>query len=212
MHLPLLLLAGCTSSAVGDSFSSVWPMFPFDGARTWDYVSTDPTVGYTLRVTSSGEPDVVAGTAIYTLVSTTTCFGADPDCVDGEVLRRMEWSSNATDGVGIHGYDIGAGFVPLEPPVRVTLDDMSRDDAVETVIGSATWTSTMLGVEPCPGPIGWDECGAFRIVVEGADGGPIAGTWWATPSNGVAAFELLTDGGQWQLTDLACEGDCDGSW
>ena len=44
------------------------------------------------------------------------------------------------------------------------------------------------------------------------DGGPLAGTWWATKGNGVAAFEPAGGAGRWELLDLTCDADCDGSW
>lgn len=209
-----LWLFGCPGpDGIGDgSGLPVWTMFPFDGERTWEYTSTDETLGYRWIVRSSGEPDLVDGTAIYTLVTETSCFGADPGCVDGEVVRRTKWSSTSADGVRIHGYDPGDGFVDLLPPVRLVADEADRGDVVETVSGEATWTATMGGLEPCPGNPTWTECGVFELAVDTGDGAPIAGTYHATVGNGIAAFELAPEAGVWQLTDGDCSGDCDGSW
>jgi hypothetical protein len=213
----LLMLGACKGYPPSFSGSPVWQMFPFDGERTWTYISTDTTLPYKLVAHSTGEPEVVGGDNVYTIEYTSSCFGADPSCIDGEVLRRVKWSSNVTDGVFVHAWAEGDdAFVDLEPPIHVTLDDMKRGETLETTTAGAVWTSTMSGIEECPIALSaaWDECGRFEVSVEGTDGYPVAGAYWATVGNGIAAMELATETGVWQLSDLDCqtENDCDGTW
>lgn len=209
----LVLLMACKPYDPVFGGSPVWQMFPFDGVRTWEYISVDTELSYKLVATSLGEPEVLAGTNIYNVEYSTHCVTTDPECVEDEVIRKVKWSSTVTDGAYIHAYDAGDGFVDLVPGVRLTYDDMSKDDVIETVVGNVTWTSTMLGIEQCPVTLSadWDECGAFLLEVSEGDGYPIAGTYWATVGNGVAALEIVTES-QWQLSDISCEGECDGSW
>ena len=91
---------------------------------------------------------------------------------------------------------------------------MKKDEVAETTTGGVQWSSTMLGIEPCPIRLNaaWDECGVFELLADGFDGYPIAGRYWAATANGVAAFQLEGEGGQWQLSDLDCLGECDGKW
>ena len=80
------------------------------------------------------------------------------------------------------------------------------------------------GAGPEPIPIGrlttealtaaWDECGVLEVTAEGADGAPVAGTYWATVGNGTAALQLASENGQWQLSSIDCQPveECDGTW
>ncbi|MEQ1508069.1 MAG: hypothetical protein ABMB14_37920 [Myxococcota bacterium] len=209
------LVAGCGGD-YGPQFngSPVWQMFPFDGERTWDYINTDTTLPHKLIGTSVLEPEVIGGVNVYTVQYVKECVGADPACVEGELVRKIRWSSTVSDGVFIHGYDIGAGIVDLVPPVQVTEDTMERGDVLETESGGIVWSSTMNGIEQCPIKMtaDWPECGSFTIAADVGDGYPVAGDLWATKGNGIAAMQLATETGQWQLSDVDCQGDCDGKW
>lgn len=215
--LLLVLLGACQGYPPTFDGSPVWSMFPFDGERSWTYISTDQTLAYKLVAWSSGEPELKGGKNIYTVEYSTNCFGADPECVEGEILRKVKWSSDVSDGVFIHAYALGSdAFTDLDPPVQLTPDDMKKGDVIETTSNGATWSSTMNGISECPVSLSaaWDECGEFALTTDAGDGYPIAGTYWATVSNGTAALELATETGVWQLSDLDCQTDvdCDGSW
>lgn len=206
--------AGCGGYNQEFGGSPVWQMFPFDGDRTWDYISTDTALVYKLIVTSLDEPEVIDGRNVYTLSYATECIGVSESCVDGEVIRRVQWSSDVGNGVFIHGYDDGDGFTVLEPPLQVAEDTAKKDDAITTTTGGGNWTATMMGIESCPIKLtaDWPECGRFEVTTDAGDGYPVAGTYWATKGNGIAAFELATEAGQWQLSDIDCQGECDGTW
>lgn len=208
-------LAGCGQNQFDYPGQSVWELFPFDGQRTWDYVSTDASLAYKMIATSLNEPEPMDGRNVYTVDYAKECVGTDPDCIDGDLLRRIQWSSDSSGGVFVHGFAVGsAEITALSPPLQVALDPHERAEFVETETGGATWTSTLLGNEPCPIRMNanWDECAKLEITVDAGDGYPIAGLWWATLGHGVAAMEIATETGQWQASDVLCEGECDGTW
>ncbi|MEQ1570963.1 MAG: hypothetical protein ABMA64_35365 [Myxococcota bacterium] len=206
--------AGCDGYSPVFTGSPVWQMFPFDGEREWNYVSTDQTIPYKMVVTSDGVAEVIGGENVYTLRYTKGCVAASEECVDGDLLYQLRWASNATYGTFVYAFDAGDGFQDFDPPVQITLDTMKRDDVVETSTAGANWSSTMRGIEPCPIRMSanWPECGAFSVETDGGDGFPLAGDWWAVAGNGVAAFQLPSDTGQWQLSSFECAGECDGTW
>jgi hypothetical protein len=214
------LLAGCQGTVIRDSFWFPHEWFPFDCERTWVFTSTDPTVPYRMVASSHEPPQVVDGTAIYTVVYTTQCLTTDDTCRDGEVVREIRWSSTEARGVLIHGYTSGEGLpVAFQPPLQLLTDNSNAGASVETVIGAATWTSVFEDIEPCPVllPVEWTDCLRLSVSTDDGDGAPLAGTWWAIGGPGVVAFEVAGDSGQWQLSEThAVEsevmGSCDGEW
>lgn len=211
----VILLGGCDGNQYSFSGEPVWELFPFDGQRTWDYISTDESLSYKLIAQSLNEPEQKDGSNVYTVDYSTECVAADADCVDGEILRKIQWSSDIDDGVFIHGFAVGSDpITELSPPLQISKEVAKRDDFVETSTGGAMWTATHMGTEVCPIRMNaaWDECTRIEIAVDAGDGYPIAGSWWATKGNGVAAMEIATETGQWQISDVACEGECDGTW
>lgn len=183
-------------------------LFPFDGERTWTYRSTDDTLAYELVVVSEPPPDVADALNVYTVRYARRCVSNDPECVDGEAFS-LRWASRVGEGVLVYGYD----DVQLDPPVRIADDRTDAGDVAETVTGGATWTSAMEGMSDCPVAMAveWDSCARF-VVESDADGGPLAGTWWAARGHNVVAFEPAGDVGRWELAELDCEGECDGTW
>lgn len=193
----------------------VWDMFPFDGEREWTYVSTDASLVYKLVATCDGIPEVMNGANVYTVHYKVECVGNSETCVTGERLFVLRWSSNNTDGVYIHAYSVGdpIQFIDFVPPLHIAYDDMNNEDAIQTKTNSALWTSTMGPIRECPVRMSgdFDNCGTWTITTNQGDGFPIAGQWWASKGLGVAAFQLATDSGQWQLAQDECV-DCDGTW
>lgn len=214
--LPLSVLGACGgSNSFNFSGVTVYEMFPFDGDRTWEYISTDTEISYKLVANTVGEPDVIDSTNVYAVEYKVECIGNDPECNDGELLRRERWSSHSRDGVHIHGFEsIAEGVtVDFDPPMQVAKASMARDEVVSTSTAGATWTSTMLGIEDCPGQEDWDQCGAFLVETDAAVGGyPIAGKYWAVAGHNLVAIELEGDTGRWELSDSDCTGECDGRW
>jgi hypothetical protein len=210
----LLVLTGCPSSQPILGGTPVWEMLPFDGQRTWEYTSTDLELPYRLVASSVLEPEKKGDKNIYSVEYWTDCAGADPECVTGEVLRRVKWSSDVLDGIFIHAYDDGNGYIDLDPPLHFAEKEMLRDEAVETETAGALWTSTFRGIEECPIKLtaSWPECGKMELTVSDGDGYPLAGSYWLTAGNGTASLQLATEEGQWQLSSVDCEGECDGTW
>ncbi len=214
LALPAALLAGCT----GDNpytFSGLvtYELFPFDGDRVWEYINTDETLPYKLIATTVGS-ESQGGRNVYAVQYAKECVANDPDCVDGDVLRTVRWSSTSSDGVHLWGYTMGSTTVEFDPPVQLTLSTMKRDDVVTTTTGGADWTSTMVGTDVCPIAFtgNWDECIVLRLETTAADGYPLTGTYYAAARNNLAAIELDGDSGRWELSDFDCSGECDGSW
>lgn len=226
----LAWLAGCP--APGPSFpgASTYELFPYDCERTWEFTSTDTALAYKLVAVSDTPPDTLEdGTNVYTLRYVKQCLGADPTCVDGDVVRKIQWSSRIGRGVFVHGYAEGDGAVtPFEPPLQIALANMKKaldpenpttGEFAETVTNGATWTSVLLTIEACPVDmaVDWDECYVFEVSTDGGDGAPLAGTWWAIGGQGVVAFDVAGDTGQWRASSTAAVpsdemGDCDGDW
>ena len=210
---PAVLMVGCEpqTAFTGMVMSG---LFPYDGDRTWEYISTDQELPYKLIATTVGS-ERHDGRNVYTVQYAKECLASDPTCVTGEVLRTVRWSSTSGDGVHIWGYTLGGSNpVEFDPPVQVALDTMKRDDVAETRVDGADWTSTMLGTDICPIAFtaNWDECGVLRIETTATDGYPITGTYYAARRNNLAAIELEGDTGRWELSDFDCEGDCNGVW
>lgn len=210
----LSLLLACAGNSPTYIGSVVWDTFPFDGERTWEFTSSDTTLTYKLVATSDQEPEAVDGVNRYVVDYWTRCLGADEECVDGESLRTIQWSSDVSGGVFVHGYSEGGGaFAQLTPPLHVAKDVMKRDEVLETVTGGATWTSTMVGEDTCPVLLADDwNCVIFDIASDTGDGYPLAGRYWTVKGTGFSAMEIATETGQWQLSSTECEGDCDGEW
>jgi hypothetical protein len=210
----LLVLAGCPSPPIVLNGVPIWEMLPFDGQRTWEYTSTDLELPYRLVASSILEPEKKGDRNIYSVEYLTDCVGADPDCVDGEVIRRVKWSSDVLDGVFIHAYDDGGGYIDLDPPLHFAEKEMLRDESVETETAGALWTSTFLGIEECPINLtaSWPECARMELTSNNGDGFPLAGTYYLTAGNGTAALQLSTEEGLWELSSLDCQGECDGTW
>lgn len=196
----------------------VWRMFPFDGERQWKYVSTDSALPHKIVATSDGLAETMNGKNVYTVHYKVECVNQnDENCVTGQELFVLRWSSDTSNGVYIHAYSVGdvLQFINFDPPLRLTYDDMGADDVIETETNSQLWTSTMGQITDCPMRMSgdFDNCGTWTVEVNQGDGFPIAGQWWAAESLGVASFQLTTDSGQWQLAQPpTCAGDCDGGW
>lgn len=224
-----LALIGCPGPAPGYPGVATYELFPFDCERTWEFTSTDTTVPYKLVAVSDTPPEAVADTNVYTVRYSADCFGASCAYADGEVLRKIQWSSTISDGVHIHGFALGEGAIQkFDPPIQLATEYMKKvvdpenpgpNEFAETVTGGATWTSVLTAIEHCPVAmsVDWDECYRFELSTDGGDGVPVAGTYWAIGGQGVVAMEVAGDSGQWQASATeAVESDemgaCQGDW
>jgi len=215
--LLVVLASGCKPYAPSFVGEDVWRMFPFDGSRTWDYISTDTSLPYKVQATCDGQAERIKGKNVYTVQYAKDCVAISDDCVQGELQYQIRWSSDAVDGVFVHAFALGEDdFTDFDPPLQITSDTEKKDDAYTTSTGGASWTSTDVGTEACPVRVAadWPECAHWNVTTDGGDGVPVAGDWWTVAGNGVAAYQLGTDSGQWQLSDFDCQtdADCDGTW
>jgi hypothetical protein len=212
--LGLLSLSACGANGYVFGGSDVWEMFPFDGEREWHYVVDTDDLDYKLIGLSSGEPEVLKGKNVYTVDYTKDCVSSTGDCLSGDRLFQLRFSSDSADGVLVHAFDTGDGFVDFNPPVVLTEKSAVRDDVFETQSSGMNWTSTYLGIQECPIRMSadWSECGAFEVTNDTDPANPLVGTWWAVAGSGIAAFMPGEGPSRWELSSFDCTGECDGTW
>jgi hypothetical protein len=212
-----LQLLGCTGTVTYPG-SPTRDLFPFDCERHWEFISTDTSLPYKLIAESNLEPEKDSeGDNVYTVVYTKQCQSAGAECVPGDVVRKVQFSSPDGDGVSIHGYAEGGGpIVPLEPPVELTLKEQKKGEVVETESGGLAWEATLVAIEACPVKltVDWTDCYRFDLVVPADEtlGEPIAGSYWAIGGQGIVALELVGETGRWELSSEDHQGDCNGQW
>ena len=197
----LLALAGCVG---GGSYTYggyvMEGYFPFDGERSWEFISTDTTVGRKIVATLDTTPEDSASHTIYTITSTLECLDVDPECPGSELLRTVRWSSDQTDGVLIHSWDEGGDKTTFDPPLQLALPRMAVGEVAETQTGGVSYTSTFDAITDCPvqWTDAWTEC--VKLTVDDGGAGTLpAGTWYAVSGYNVVSFQLTGDTGQWEL-------------
>lgn len=220
-----MVLCGCPPD---DQFEygglQTYDSFPFDGNRSWTWISTDQEVTYWLvGQTRSEDPDPEnPDYRIYNVDYSTDCRGADPDCVEGEVIRSVAWSSDINYGVYIHSWEEAGDRTEFDPPLVLAGKQMKPGDSVVTETAGYEWTATLEGIEACDVNLNvvWNDC--LRITLDDGDEDDrtnvgLTGTYWAIKSQNVVTFELVGEGGRWRLNDSDCVDDegnpaCDGIW
>ncbi len=215
--LGISVLSGCLGGTDDPSgpVDNVWKMFPFDGQRTWEYINVDDTVTWTLVGTmQSDQPILKDGLNVYTIDYTKHCVGTDSDCVEGELVRTVAWSSDPVDGVHIHRWEQDGAPLAFEPPVKLAGSDMATGEPTETATTGALWTSELVDLEECPvylTVVDWPLCGRFHLTGEGVG---LPGDYWAVRSAGIVAMELTDGMPRWELLATDCTPDegCDGVW
>jgi len=232
--LAVVLLTGCLpkENPFGYGGTLMYEYFPFDGIRTWEFISTDEDLPHTMVATMrEPDPDAKApkdGINLYTIDYSKHCRGADGSCIEGDLIRTITWSSDLEDGVRIHDYeDATTGLIEFNPPILIAPEKMERDETAVTDTGGFTWTSTLIATETCPVHMNVDWTDCIHFSLDDGDGDintnpGLVGDYWAIVGYNVVAVELaaevsMVDGeevGQWQLSDHDCEPleECDGSW
>lgn len=193
-------LIGCDGNTTTYNGYQMASYFPFDGERTWEYISDDPDVPHKLISTLNVAPEVDGSSDIYTVDITKECVAASEDCVDGEAVRSYKLSSDTYRGTLFWGYSTPEeGYVAFDPPLQLTPPFMKVGDVVETETGGTTWTSTFEAVEHCPVEWTdyWDEC--IRLVVSEPGSAYPSGTYWVVTSYNIVAWELAREEDQWRL-------------
>lgn len=228
----VLLLTGCpTKDQILPGGESLYEHFPFDGVRTWEYISTDLEISYKLKGDMRADdpnPDVSADFNVYHIDYSTKCVAADPDCVDGALVRSIGVSSDVTNGVLIHSFVQGSVDISYDPPLVIAPRETKVGQEIETFTDGITWTSTLTGYETCEGIVNMQgdqftsaNCAA-HIVLEDADSNAdtnygLAGEYWVSIGLGIIGLSLEGDDGQiWGLSKLECEESddrtCNGEW
>ena len=69
------------------------------------------------------------------------------------LLGSVSWESGGINGSGISGYTLGDEEVVFDTVVGFANHRMVTGDTVETTTNGATFTSTMLGLEPVKTPV-----------------------------------------------------------
>ncbi len=225
--LAIAVLTGCGRGDYKPEYdgAAMYKLFPFDGLRTWEFVSDDEDLSYGL-VATMRDPEgseTVSGTHLYTVDYAMDCRGPDQDCVQGEVLRTITWSSQSDEGVRVHDYEDADGFIAFEPPIQVADATMKRGDVAET--DGSTWTSSLGATESCQVRlnVNWPDCAHFTLD-DGDDDETtnpgLVGEYWAIASYNVVTISLTADltvvddneVGQWELSKHECTDGCDGHW
>jgi hypothetical protein len=210
----MALAAGCTGddSLVfeGDDMARY---FPFDGDRTWTYVTEDTTVPYLLVGQSAEDSELLEDgrTRVYTVNFTYQCFGVVAPCdvdddndgvADVHGTQAFSWamSANTTSGVNIHGHS-DTTFVP---PIQLATARMVKGEDVASETSGINFTSSYVSQGECPAPYWGDnppgDCVKF-LVDDGGVGSPMAGEFWSIYQFNIVAFTLESDGVPWQLRD-----------
>lgn len=170
--------------------------FPFDGARTWHYISEDVDLNYKIVATldTSYEEAHDGATKIYTVNMISECIGMDPECVDGQDLGSYRMSADQTYGTLYWGYSTPEeGVITFDPPIKITGRTMKVGD-IETTTTTRNGTDVltfdveMISQEHCDveWTDSWDGCLKLQISEDG-DSAP-AGTWWVITNYNIVAW------------------------
>jgi hypothetical protein len=195
----LALAAGCSGGSTYSYSGYVRESyFPFDGARSWEFVSSDATLSHKIVAELDPNSQVTGdGIEIFSIDYWLECLEEGPLCDGEEPLRTVKWSADQTLGVAIHA----SGADSWDPPVVIASPKMAVGDTAVTESGGVTFTSTFDSITGCPvkWTDAWDEC--VRILVDdGGAGVDIAGEYFAVVGYNVVAMQLTGDTGQWQLS------------
>ena len=194
--------AGCGGGGYQYAGYSMDDFFPFDGARSWEYVNTDVTVPYKMIATLDSAYEEANGQKIYSVDYSYECLNPkSKDCPDAGFVRAVRWSSDASSGVQLHSFEDISGRTNYDPPIALTSGRMVVGDVVETQTDGVDYTATFeVIVSECPiqWVDTWENCP--KITLDDADAGaPLAGEYYAIGGYNVVAMELTGDTGQWQL-------------
>ena len=185
----LLWLFGCQVPGPSYSGHGTYDYLAFDGERVWKYQSDDPETTYTLVVEKT---DYIETDGLETI--TFEYSTEDPQ----QLLGSITWESGGINGTGITEYSIGDEITTFETMIGFANNRMVGGDTIETQTDGVTFTTTMLGLEPCPNNWTTDdwECLHFTLEVDQADHNfPFVGDYWM--ANGWGASRFNTPTGAW---------------
>ena len=223
------LIAGCKppDNITGGGIE-LWEHLPFDGTRTWEYISSNVDIPYKLvgrMRPDDPDPDLSADFNIYHIDFTKDCVQPDPGCIEDDPVRTLAFSSDVSNGILVHSFEQGGVVVDFDPPLVLAPKDVDVDEAVETVTDGATWTSTLLGFEPCEGIVNMQgsqfeatNCSARLLLQDGDNLSEtnygLPGDYWLSKGLGIIGIQLDGEDDVWGLSSMVCEPeeDCGGRW
>ena len=195
----LFLFLACEPTGTTYKGSSLYTYLPLDGAREWSYsleMDEATAEGYTglqeIDALKVAEENVNSYTKVTIEYSQDNGVGET-----GTPLLRITWSSDASNGIAIHGYEnlqSGESAVVFDTPVLLAEPQMLKGTTLESATNSGgTVSSNYIGIEPCPNK--WtaelDEpwnCAYFEISSD--EGLPFDGGWWFATSWGTSLFQI----------------------
>lgn len=165
MFLLVLAMQGCNPQNTAYTGRSVSEYFPLYGTvREATFKNDDASIGDKLIVEKLSEAELADGTDVstfeYYLESSTA----------KELHGTVEWSSESSDGVRIHGYAEGsAGVTAFDPPISVSPTNdkwQTGDEPVCTETGGFTFRAELIGFEDCPVSWGpdWNDCMHLQVI------------------------------------------------
>lgn len=208
----LALLAGCDSQDPLQIPTEVWNLFPFDGDRTWRFVTDDAPYNLVGEIVGS---EIRGPVNAYAVSYTKACRFESKQCVSGDEVLNLLMSSDPTDGIQVYSYVFDGLRVEMRPPLLISPDTTLRNNPHVTQTAGAEWSTVFTGITTCPSTATNDwQCGVFEISNNAENGGaPLAGTLYAARGQGLVAMDIaMDDFGLWENADSTCEGDCNGRW
>lgn len=191
--LAALVLLGCNTESYDYSGFQMDDYMALDGERWWRYASESEEwkleIEKVLPVQKKGTTEVV--TLEYSVY--------DPS----ELLFSLDWSSDSSNGILIHGYSVeGGDTVVFDEPAIISEFRAVKGDVFTTETGAGTVTSTFSTVEGCPNlwvSEPWD-C-VVMIIDDGGVGMPFAGTWSLAADWGPSRILFDGDSDPWVLAE-----------
>jgi hypothetical protein len=189
----LMWLFACQVPGPSYSGHGTYDYLAFDGERVWKYQSEDPETTFTLVVEKTDYLETEGLETITFEYST-----EDPQ----QLLGSITWESGGINGTGITAYTVDDEEITFDTMIGFANNRMVGGDFIDTQTNGATFTSTMLGLEPCPNNWSSDEweCLHFNLTVDQADHSfPFIGDYWM--ANGWGASRLNIPSGAWGSTE-----------
>ncbi len=195
MFLLLAALQGCNPSNTAFSGHSISEFFPLHGVkRDAVYKNDDASFTEKMLVEKLSETELSDGTDVSTLEHYLE------SSTGRTLIGTVEWSSETSDGVRIHGYSDGDGAsTAFDPPVAISPSTdkwQTDDDPVCTETGGFTFRSELIGFEDCPVAWGpdWSDCLHVALVgcssdcecEEDESGLLFVGEYWQVSTYGTA--------------------------
>lgn len=214
--LSSMLMSGCFAESKYDYGGfETYRYFPIDGSsRVWRFYHGEADW---LLEAEMVDKNRSGGSQVATIeYSRTEPFS---------LLYTVNWSSDASKGIRIHGYQVdtafawvdseadtgdgevvprpevaASGWTDFSPPIQFAKHQMAPGDNITTSTGGVTYTSTFEEVENCPNL--WNdtwECLRFLLTSSDDNAAPFVGTWWLATTWGPSWFQPTVMEEPWVL-------------